>query len=77
MKYFIFYFIITIKFPEIVLDDVSSSDDKTFHYISVCDGTQNVGRYRYFFPVLNIFDTDSGTFYGTKDDTGSETFFRY
>ena len=31
-------------------------------------GTQNVGRYRYryFFPVLNIFDTDTGTFYGTK-----------
>ena len=32
---------------------------------SVCDGTRNVGRYRYryFFPVLNIFDTDTGTFF--------------
>ena len=32
---------------------------------AVCDGTQNVGRYRYryFFPVLNIFDTDTGTFF--------------
>ena len=60
----------------------------------VCDGTQNVKRYRYryFFPVPNIFDTDTGTFFGTKffryrfrdffpipnfTDTGSETFFRY
>ena len=59
-------------------------------FVSVCDGTQNVGRYRYryFFPVLNIFDTDTGTFYGTKfsryrfrdffpvpnfSDTGSDT----
>ena len=60
----------------------------------MCDGTQNVKRYRYryFFPVPNIFDTDTGTFSGTKffpipvprlftvpnfTDTGSETFFRY
>ena len=36
-----------------------------FDPLSVCDGTQNVGRYRYryFFPVLNIFDTDTGTFF--------------
>ena len=42
---------------------------------AVCDGTKNVKRYRYryFFPVPNIFDT--GTFFGT--DTGSETFYRY
>ena len=63
-------------------------------YGPVCDGTQNVGRYRYryFFPVLNISDTGTGTFFGTKffryrfrdffpipnlTDTGSETFFRY
>ena len=54
------------------------------------DGTQNFKRYRYFFPVPNIYDTDTGTFYGTKifryrfrdffpipnfTDTGSETFF--
>ena len=53
------------------------------------DSTQN---YRYFFPVPNIYDTDTDTFYGTKifryrfrdffpvpnfTDTGSETFFRY
>ena len=61
---------------------------------TVCDGTQNVKRYRYryFFPVPNIFDTDTGTFFGTKffryrfrdffpipnfTDTGSETFFWY
>ena len=61
---------------------------------AVCDGTQNVKRYRYryFYPVPNIFDTDTGTFFGTKfsryrirdffpilnfNDTGSETFFRY
>ena len=37
---------------------------------AVSDGTQNVKRYRYFFPVPNIFDTDTGTFFGTK-------FFRY
>ena len=38
----------------------------------VCDGTQNFQRYRYryFFPVPNISDTDTGTFSGTK-------FFRY
>ena len=56
---------------------------------SVCDGTQNVKRYRYCFPVPNIFDTDTGTFsrdqifqYRCRDffpipnfiDTGSETF---
>ena len=58
---------------------------------AVCDGTQNVKRYRYryFFPVPNIFDTDTGTFSGTKifqyrfwdffpilnfTDNGSETF---
>ena len=58
------------------------------------DGTQNFKRYRYryFFPVPNIYDTDTGTFYGTKifryrfrdffpipnfTDTSSETFFRY
>ena len=61
---------------------------------AVCDGTQNIKRYRYqyFFPVPNIFDTDTGPFFGTKlfryrfrdffpipnfTDTGSETFFRY
>ena len=61
---------------------------------SVCDGTQNFKRYRYryFIPVPNISDTDTGTFFGTKffryrfrdffpipnfNDTGSETFFRY
>merc|ERR1712032_427440 len=35
------------------------------HSTAVCDGTQNVGRYRYryFFPVLNIFDTDTVTFF--------------
>ena len=66
----------------------------SWSYSSVCDGTQNVGRYRYryFFPVPNIFDTDTGTFFGTEffryrfqnffsipnfTDTGSETFFRY
>ena len=39
---------------------------------SVCDGTQNFKRYRYryFIPVPNISDTDTGTFFGTK-------FFRY
>merc|ERR1719397_2180152 len=45
--------------------------------MSVCDGTQNVGRYRYryFFPVLNIFDTDTGTFFLVPNfsDTGSDT----
>ena len=56
---------------------------------AVCDGTQNVKRYRYFYPVPNIFNTDTGTFFGTKfsryrfrdffpilnfNDTGSETF---
>merc|ERR1712051_898973 len=57
----------------------------------VCDGTQIFKRYRYryFYPVPNIFDTDTGTFFGTKfsryrfrdffpilnfTDTGSETF---
>ena len=42
------------------------------NYTTVCDGTQNFERYRYrdFFPVPNIFDTDTGTFFGTK-------FFRY
>merc|ERR1712051_374835 len=56
----------------------------------VCDGTQIFKRYRYryFYPVPNIFDTDTGTFFGTKfsryrfrdlfpilnfTDTGSET----
>ena len=58
----------------------------------MCDGTENVKRYRYFYPVPNIFDTDTGTFFGTKfsryrfrdffpilnfTDTGSETFFQY
>ena len=35
---------------------------------SVCDGTQNVGRYRYryFSPELIISDTDTGTFFGIK-----------
>ena len=46
--------------------------------VTVCDGTQHFKRYRYryFFPVPNIFDTDTGTFSGTKffSDTGSETF---
>ena len=39
---------------------------------TVCDGTHNFKRYRYryFFPVPNIFDTDTGTFFGTN-------FFRY
>ena len=39
----------------------------------VCDGTQNYGRYRYFFPVPNFFDTGSETF----SDSGSVTFFLY
>ena len=60
----------------------------------MCDGTQNLGRYRYryFFPALSIFDTDTGTSFGIKffryrfrdffpvpnfADTGSETFYRY
>ena len=37
-------------------------------YVTVCDGTQNFKRY--FFPIPNISDTDTGTFFGTK-------FFRY
>ena len=62
--------------------------------LPVCDGTQNVEwyRYRYFIPVPNIFDNDTGTFFGTKffryrfrdffpilnfTDTDSDTFFRY
>ena len=45
---------------------------RTMTWRTVCDGTQNIKqyRYRYFFPVPNIFDTDTGTFFGTK-------FFRY
>ena len=61
-------------------------------HVAVCDGTQNVKRYRYFFPVPNISDTDTVTFFGTKffrywfrdffpipnfTDISSETFFRY
>ena len=62
------------------------------HFYPVCDGTQNVEwyRYRYFFPVPNISDTDTGPFFGTNffryrsreffpirnlTNTGSETFF--
>ena len=46
---------------------------------AVCDGTQNVKRYRYFFPVPNIFDTYTSSFCSLPNfsDTGSETFFRY
>ena len=46
---------------------------------SVCDSTQqNVKRYRYFFPLPNISDIDTGTFFGTKFyQYDSETFFRY
>merc|ERR1712037_936459 len=42
------------------------------YWRAVCDGTQNFKRYRYryFIPVPNISDTDTGTFFGTK-------FFRY
>ena len=38
------------------------------YYPAVCDGTQNIKRYRYryFFPGPNIFHTDSGTSFGTK-----------
>ena len=60
----------------------------------MCDGTQNIKRYwyRYFFPVPNIFYTNTGNFFGTKfsvfflvpnfSNTGSETcsgtnLFRY
>ena len=32
---------------------------------AVCDGTLNVKRYRYFFVVPNIFDTNNGTFSGS------------
>merc|ERR1712016_534248 len=37
---------------------------------TVCDGTQNFKRYRYryFYPVPNIFDTDTGTFFGTGSE---------
>ena len=62
--------------------------------LSEYDGTQNFKRYRYryFFPVPNIYDTDTGTFFRYQifpipvpglfpvpnfSDTGSETFFRY
>ena len=36
---------------------------------SVCDGTKNVKRYRYryFFPVPNVFDTNTGIFFCTKN----------
>ena len=37
---------------------------------TVCDGTLNFKQYWYFFLVPNNFDTDTGTFFGTK-------FFRY
>ena len=45
---------------------------KTFLGVPVCDGTQNFKRYRYRYlsPAPNIFDTDTGTFFGTN-------FFRY
>ena len=46
----------------------------------MCDGTKNVKqyRYRYFFPVTNIFDTDTGTFFGTKCFRYRfQDFFRY
>ena len=72
--------------------NISSKVIKSFP--SVCDGTQNVKRYRYryLFPVPNISDTDTGTFFGIKffgyrfrdffpipnfTDTGSETYIRY
>ena len=42
----------------------------------MCDGTQNVKRY--FFPLPNIFDTDTSTFSEPNiTDTGAETLFRY
>ena len=50
---------------------------------AVCDGTLNVKRYRYFFVVPNIFDTNNGTFSGSFfSETSLETFsgtifFRY
>ena len=57
-------------------------------YMPVCDGTQNLKRYRYFFLVPSIFDTD--TFSGTNFcryryfllvlnifDTDTDTFYRY
>ena len=47
---------------------LSSWNWKSFSTVS--DGTQNVKRYRYFFPVSNIFDTDTGTFFSTN-------FYRY
>ena len=50
----------------------SSTGIQQLAFVTVCDGTQNVERYRYqdFFPVPNIFATDTGTFFGTK-------FYRY
>ena len=52
------------------VSDATIDDDDGID--AVCDGTQNVKqyRYRYFFPVPNIFATHTGTFFGTK-------FFRY
>ena len=42
---------------------------------AVCDGTLNVKRYRYFFVVPNIFDTNNGTFSGSFfSETSLETF---
>ena len=58
--------------PAASINPTTTNDDDPFvtlHHqscMAVCDGTQNVGRYRYFFPVPNIFDTDTGTFFGTK-----------
>ena len=43
---------------------------KPFLPSAECDGTQNVKLYQYFFPVPNISNTDTRTFFGTK-------FFRY
>ena len=45
---------------------------------AVCDGTLNVKRYRYFFVVPNIFDTNNGTFscsFFFRNQFGD--FFRY
>ena len=55
--------IILIIFTMIMITGNLCEEPDHIHQEAVCDSTQNVGRYRYFFPVLNIFDTDTGTFF--------------
>ena len=66
----ILYLLITIASIVYIIVDYSTweydgGEQEGAILLTVCDGTQNVGRYRYryFFPVLNIFDTDTGTFF--------------